>query len=362
MAACTINWQTAKAQSVDELRAKSQSLQQQIDSNDQQVKALADAAATIQEKMNQLEAQATAMDLQISSTTARIGEINRTLKDTVDKLNHQKELLRFSIKALYMHSGASSVELLASSDSFSQFINSQTYLEKLKDRIQDSSKKVIDLNRQMFDEQIQQEEMLKRQEALKASLLDVEKQQADLLVLTKGEQAKYEQVVADLEAKQRQVEAELTAKIRSGTLVSEGRVARGDMIGRIGMTGFTFGPHLHFEIRDANNNTINPLPNGGTSLVNGYSWPVQAQPKINQVYGCVAPYGWYYTKCNSTTSFHPGIDVNGGLGTPVIAPADGEIIVNANHCDGYGHKIIIRHDDGYLTYFAHLQGKEQCYS
>lgn len=51
---------------------------------------------------------------------------------------------------------------------------------------------------------------------------------------------------------------------------------------------------------------------------------------------------------------HKGIDYGCPSGTPILAAADGIVAVKSFENGGYGNYIIIRHDDGSGTVYAHL--------
>jgi lipoprotein NlpD len=50
-----------------------------------------------------------------------------------------------------------------------------------------------------------------------------------------------------------------------------------------------------------------------------------------------------------------GIDVGGKPGDPVLAAADGKVVYAANGLRGYGNLVIIKHNNTYLTAYAHNQ-------
>ena len=57
---------------------------------------------------------------------------------------------------------------------------------------------------------------------------------------------------------------------------------------------------------------------------------------------------------------HEGVDIAAPRGTPIHAAAEGEVVYAGNGIRGYGNVVIVRHDDGFLTVYAHnLQNRVQ---
>jgi murein DD-endopeptidase MepM/ murein hydrolase activator NlpD len=50
-----------------------------------------------------------------------------------------------------------------------------------------------------------------------------------------------------------------------------------------------------------------------------------------------------------------GINIQASKGTPVRSAEAGEVVYQGNQIEGYGNMILVRHRDGYLTAYAHLE-------
>jgi len=50
-----------------------------------------------------------------------------------------------------------------------------------------------------------------------------------------------------------------------------------------------------------------------------------------------------------------GIDIAGNMGDPIIASADGRVVYVGGELRGYGNMVIVKHNETYLTAYAHAQ-------
>ena len=88
------------------------------------------------------------------------------------------------------------------------------------------------------------------------------------------------------------------------------------------------------------------IPNVGTQ---NWGWPT------NQGYTISSPYGWRVDPIDGSRSLHTGLDIAGtGMGSPVYAADNGTVIKSEDNGAGYGNYIVINHNNGYYTSYAHM--------
>jgi murein DD-endopeptidase MepM/ murein hydrolase activator NlpD len=61
----------------------------------------------------------------------------------------------------------------------------------------------------------------------------------------------------------------------------------------------------------------------------------------------------YFGAARGGGAYHHGIDLGAASGTPIAAVASGQVVL-ASAGYGYGNYVVIRHDDGSETLYAHL--------
>jgi murein DD-endopeptidase MepM/ murein hydrolase activator NlpD len=343
----------AEASTIDELQTKSQQLQANIDANSNKIQELSAQADSLQKKVDELNVEIARANTEIQLTEVKLEELRLRLIAAEEELERQKKLLKSTLQAIYERSGASTFELLMATDSFTDFVNEQEYLGQLQSAVKQSTDEVIRLKQQIEAEKTAQEELLTKQQQQRAVVDAKRAEQQDLLNSTQGEESRYRAIVAQQQDELQEAEEQLAALLSAGNYVSYGPVYRGQVIGSVGSTGYSTGPHIHFQVY-RNGSTVNPSA-GGSTLINGYQWPLFGGVGwISQAYGCVAGYWDYSVKCNGgQNSFHSGLDIATSAYTPVVAADNGEVIFKGCRA-GLGYVVVIEHGGGWQTWYPHM--------
>ncbi|MAT51567.1 MAG: peptigoglycan-binding protein LysM [Porticoccaceae bacterium] len=78
---------------------------------------------------------------------------------------------------------------------------------------------------------------------------------------------------------------------------------------------------------------------GGTRSVNGIEWGWPVNGTVTREY-------------DASRKFK-GVNIHAATGSPVVASADGEVVYAGSGLRGYGQLIILKHNDTYLSAYAH---------
>ncbi|WP_331828380.1 peptidoglycan DD-metalloendopeptidase family protein [Candidatus Blochmannia sp. SNP] len=92
------------------------------------------------------------------------------------------------------------------------------------------------------------------------------------------------------------------------------------------------------NIEDISHNMTSCLKKSELVVVKNWYWPTN---------------GIVINTFSNSEGGNKGIDISGILGQPILATANGKVIYVGNTLKGYGNLIIIKHDNNYLSAYAH---------
>src|SRR5690606_8651362 len=111
----------------------------------------------------------------------------------------------------------STLEMLATSKDLSEFVDKEQYRSSVQDKIKLTLDKITALKLELKGKQEEIQKLLKQQEHQRNVLADKRKEQQWLLEKTRGQEAVYKNMVADLQKQLVQAEASLARAIGSGS-------------------------------------------------------------------------------------------------------------------------------------------------
>lgn len=318
---------------IEDYEDKIKQIDKEIEEQRKLIQTTSAKAGEIQTQINALNATRNKLKKDITRTQdvikkseLEIQKLGIEITDKERKITELQEGLAQSMRNLDKSSDSNVFEIIFKNESMSDFLAQIVEIQKFKEKLIDKKYELLNINRQLTekksDEEKTKEELEKERQILAGqhdTILSNEKAKSGLLAATKGEQAKYEQVLKQKEEQKKQFDA-LVRDIESKIKIM-----------------------------------IDPssFPDAKRGIL---SWPL-ANIIVTQQFG-----GSEFAKNNPGIygrPYHPGTDFGTPVGTKVMSVSSGKIRDFGNTdaypgCYAWGRWILIDHDNGLSSLYAHL--------
>lgn len=220
-----------------------------------QVQALQVEADNLQGVIAGLQTQINGLQQQINDNQAQSDALKVKIAEAEAELKRQRDVLGQNIKAMYLEGDISTLEMLASSNDLSAFVDKQQYRNSVKDKIKDTLDKITALKLELNAKKEKVEQLIQEDKILQTQIATQKAEQNRLLGLNQAEQAAYNQQIKDNKSKIQDLKRQQVLE----------------------------------NIRLFGNGTSAGIPGGG-----GYPWGNAYCVHTGQVGGACYNYDWYF--------------------------------------------------------------------
>lgn len=338
--------------------AKKQRQQKEKDAKEVE-KQIASVSARIEDTEDALKSTSE----QLEATDQEIEHLSKEIKTEEENLAREKDKLNNVINVWYMAGPESFLTTLFSAKNLSELFSGSEYYNTTRQQITLTMEKIAALKEKLNLEKAEKDrkalelsDLQKTQEAQKSDLERKKEIKKGLLSNTQkaiAELREEEKKAAQLEQEALSEIARIIASRRKAWILQKGKgqkVNAGDVVGTMGSTGNSSGPHLHFEVRTAEGDVVNPRDYLGSTFI----WPTSSR-RVTQEFGMTD-----YARAGAYGgSIHTGLDVGalevGVWGDPIFTAGPGEIVYK-DWRGAYGYAVVVLHDNNMITLYAHLGG------
>lgn len=331
------------ADSVQQIEASIKEKQAEIDAANEKKKELQSSLTEVKKIKESLEAArsdlqtyVTELDENLAEVEAKIAELKELiaekeaeilqttedLADAEEKEAAQYQAMKDRIKFLYEKGDTYYLELLFSSDGFTDFVNKKDYIEKLSEYDTD-----------LFDEYVKNRELI---EVCKAELEAEEALLEEAKAKVDEEQANLEELIAAKEAEINRYSGDIKNKEQAITEYEADIAMENDTI-----------KALEAALAEERKKLLEQ--NGSEKIIYDggmFKWPAPSYTRIS------SEYGWRIHPTLGVEKFHNGVDMAAPGGSPILAAYDGEVIASGYN-SSMGNYIMINHGGGLITIYMH---------
>lgn len=325
---------------------KADSYQDQINSLNQQnasaqnsVNSLQGEASNYQQEINDLQTQINDIQSAIEANQNKQASLESEIASNKAELAEEKSILADDIKTMYVNGQLTPVEMLATSDNLSDFIDQQVAYDDVQQKIQSTVDQINTLQKNLKDQQTQVAALLQTEQSQNQTLTSDQSQYNQLLSYNQQQQNQYNQQIssnnsqiATLEAEQAAANASVAKSVSvSSAVPSSGSGGLCD----IGEGNGGYPMNLCNAAQDSIIDSAGFPNRECTSFANWYFTNVEGQSGFS-VSGNA---GWWYLTSNYPAATWSGGVTPGAIGVEPSSSLDAP--VPSLHGGYYGHVMIV---------------------
>ena len=323
-----------------EVKEEQDNVRKQLDNIEKDLEAKEEELATVESRLVQVQSELETVQKELKDTEEellrtqeRLEQLKAELEEANNKAKEQEELNAVRVRAMYMNSPSSYLELLLEAKSLNDLLNrvdmiiqmvnyDQQVFDKLQEYRDEVEQKKIEC-----EEQEKQITECKNEIENKKALLEQKKNEI------KATKEKINQQKAAIQASQNEKESLLSqlsaeeAKVRKELEQMEKE-----------------SKELERLIKELTKKSENKNP----PSKGGYMWPAPGYTHIS------SPFGYRVHPITKQYKLHKGIDISGSniSNKSAVAAADGTVILS-QYYGTYGYCVIVDHGGGISTLYAH---------
>lgn len=280
--------QTAHANRFD---TQINNLQQQNNQSTEQQRSLQTQERDITAAIAEMEANIATIESQIGKNRAKNKELEQKIAKAKKEIEKQKKLLGVNVRQLYLDDQMSTLEKLASSKSFGDYVDKEQYRISVQTKIKTTMEKIEELKKEQESQKTAVEKLLKDQQAMQKQLSAQKAESLRLRNLNRQQQASYAQEITSNNSRITQLQREQAEENRRHRLEA---IRAAEAAARASSSGNRGSASSNGSSQNSNS--------GGSSVrsVSGNGYPYAHHPFPNSI---VDPWGMYTRQCVSYTAW-----------------------------------------------------------
>lgn len=314
----SIPMQLSSRVSADQYDDQINALQQELDAAEARASELQAQADTYRTAIARLQSQIDIIQAQINVSQAEFDKLTAQIADTEKKITDNKDALGKTIADIYVDDDITPLEMLASSNSISDFIDKQEYRSSIQSELTATINEIKDLKTKLEKQKADVQVVMDKQKAEQDNLASTRQLQQNLLDRTNGEESLYQQLASQKRQSIEQVRAEqqlyfasLAAKSGGGYSLLDGDPNKGG-----------YPSYLANSYQDS---IVDPWGMYNRECVSYTAW------KVHQAYGNMPYWGgignaweWAFSGWASTDYWNYGSQVDVGYADKTWHTANAE--------------------------------------